>query len=198
MRSLSIGFNLPANALIVMKEAFVRPVAKFMTQSLRHTNWTEFNQTSGLSSSESFIGFGAGNPKAAEQFCIYHPAGSASGVAREAAIRVGGACLEILRFALTGAGNSEAFGNGELNWANASRCRLMTGAFTKTGSGGGTIVGRLVSITIGSGHLCADVMRIIDLSTRASRKKLWAEEAFGKYQSEMNSIPRSRLPTKKK
>ncbi len=71
----------------------------------------------------------------------------------------------------------------------------MTGAFAKTGSGDGAIVGRLVSITIGSGHLCADLMRIIDLSTRASRKKLW-EETFGKYQSERNSIPRSRLPTK--
>jgi hypothetical protein len=58
------------------------------------------------------------------------------------------------------------------------------------------IVGRLVSITMGAGHLCADLMRITDLSTRASRKKFW-EEAFGKYQSEMNSIPRSRLPTKK-
>jgi hypothetical protein len=104
-----------------------------------------------------------------------------------------------LRFALTGAGYSEAFGNGEFNWANASRGWLMTGAFAKAGSGGGTIVGWLVSITMGSGHLCADLMRIIDLSTRASRKKLWEEEeAFGKYQSEMNSIPRSRLPTKKK
>jgi hypothetical protein len=72
----------------------------------------------------------------------------------------------------------------------------MTWAFAKTGSNGGTIVGRLVSITMDSGHLCADLMRIIDLSTRASRKKFW-EEAFGKYQSEMNSIPRSRLPTKK-
>jgi hypothetical protein len=30
---------------------------------------------------------------------------------------------------------------------------------------------------LGSGHLCADLMRIIDLSTCASRKKLW-EEAF--------------------
>jgi hypothetical protein len=34
------------------------------------------------------------------------------------------------------------------------------------------------------------------LSTRDSRKKI-SEEAFGKYQSDMNSIPRSRLPTKK-
>jgi hypothetical protein len=105
--------------------------------------------------------------------------------------------LATLRFALTGAGYSEAFGNGEFNWVNASRGWLMTGAFAKTGSGGGTIVGWLVSITMGSGHLCADLMRIIDLSIRASRKKFW-EEAFGKYQSEMNSIPRSRLPTKKK
>jgi hypothetical protein len=107
--------------------------------------------------------------------------------------------LATLRFALTGAGYSEAFGNGEFNWANASRGWLMTGAFAKADSGGGTIVGSLVSITMASGHLCADLMRIIDLSTRASRKKLWEEkEAFGKYQSEMNSIPRSRLPTKKK
>jgi len=80
--------------------------------------------------------------------------------------------LATLRFALTGAGYSEAFGNGEFNWANASRGWLMTGAFAKAGSGGGTIVGWLVSITMGSGHLCADLMRIIDLSTRVSRKKL--------------------------
>jgi hypothetical protein len=88
-----------------------------------------------------------------------------------------------LRFALTGAGYSETFGDGEFNWANASRGWLTTGAFAKTGSGDGAIVGRLVSITIGSGHLCADLMRIVDLSTRASRKKLW-KETFGKYQSE--------------
>jgi hypothetical protein len=31
----------------------------------------------------------------------------------------------------------------------------MDGTFAKTGSGG-TIVGRLVSITMGSDHLCAD------------------------------------------
>jgi len=105
--------------------------------------------------------------------------------------------LATLRFALTGAGYSEAFGNGEFNWANASRAWLITEAFAKAGSGGGTIVGWLVSITMGSGHLRADLMRIIDLSTRASRKNVWEEEAFGKYQSEMNSIPRSRLPTKK-
>ena len=73
----------------------------------------------------------------------------------------------------------------------------MAGAFARTGSGGGTIVGRLVSIIMGSGHLCADLMRIIYLSTRVSRKKFW-EEAFGKYQSAMNSIPRSKLPAKKK
>ena len=73
----------------------------------------------------------------------------------------------------------------------------MTKAFAKTGSGGGTIVSRLVSKTTGSGHLCADLMWIIDLSTGASRKKFWAE-TFGKYRSEMNSIPRSRLPTKTK
>jgi hypothetical protein len=43
----------------------------------------------------------------------------------------------------------------------------MIGAFAKTGSGG-TIVGRLVSMTTGSGHLRADLMRIIELYTRAS------------------------------
>jgi len=49
----------------------------------------------------------------------------------------------------------------------------MIGAFAKTGGGGGgTIVGKLVSITKGSGHFWDDVMRIIDLSTRASRKKV--------------------------
>jgi hypothetical protein len=77
-----------------------------------------------------------------------------------------------LRFTPTGARYSGAFGNGEFNWANASRGWLMTGAFAKTGSGGGTIVGRLVSKTTGSGHLCADLMRILDLSTRASRKNV--------------------------
>jgi len=87
--------------------------------------------------------------------------------------------------------------NGEFNWAKASRGSLMIDDFARTGSGGGTIVGRLVSIIMGSGHLCADLMRIIDLSTCASRKKFW-EEAFGKYRSEMNRIPRSKLPTKKK
>ena len=75
-----------------------------------------------------------------------------------------------LRFTPTGARYSDAFGNGEFNWANASRGWLMTGAFAKTGSG--TIVGRLVSKTMASGHLCADLMRIIDLSTRPSRKKV--------------------------
>jgi hypothetical protein len=101
-----------------------------------------------------------------------------------------------LRFALTGPGYSDAFVNGEFDWANASRGWLMTGAFAKTGSGG-TIVGRLVSITMGSGHLCADLMRIIDLSTRASRKKV-SEGALGKYQSAKYSMPRSTLPTKAK
>jgi hypothetical protein len=61
--------------------------------------------------------------------------------------------LTTLRFALNGTGYSEAFGNGEFSWASASRGWLMTGAFAKTGSRGGTIVGRLVSITIASGHL---------------------------------------------
>jgi hypothetical protein len=103
--------------------------------------------------------------------------------------------LATLRVALTGTGYSEAFGIGEFSWANASRGWLMTGAFAKTG-GGGTIVGRLVSITIASGHLCAELMRVIDLFTRASRRKLW-EEAFGKYQSEKNSIPRSRFRQKR-
>jgi len=57
-----------------------------------------------------------------------------------------------LRFTVTGARYSEAFGNGEFNWANASRGWLMTGAFAKTGSSGGTIVSRLVSKAMGSGH----------------------------------------------
>jgi hypothetical protein len=63
-----------------------------------------------------------------------------------------------------------AFVDDEFNWANASRGWLMTGAFAKTGSDG-TIVGKLVSITMGSGNLCPDVTRIIDLSTRGSRKE---------------------------
>ena len=82
-------------------------------------------------------------------------------------IRVGRACAATLRFALTGPGCSETLGN----WANASRGCLMTEAFAKSG-GGGTIVGRLVSITVSLGHLCADLMRIIGLSTRVSRKKV--------------------------
>jgi len=76
-----------------------------------------------------------------------------------------------LRLALTGPGYSEAFVNGEFNWADASRGWSTTGAFAKTGNGG-TIVGWLVSITVGSGLLWADVMRTIDLSTRPSRKKV--------------------------
>ncbi len=72
----------------------------------------------------------------------------------------------------------------------------MAVALAKTGSGG-TIVGRLVSNVMGSGHLCADLMRIIDLSTLASRKKV-GEEALGKYQSAMNSNPSSKPPTKAK
>jgi hypothetical protein len=61
--------------------------------------------------------------------------------------------LATLLFALTGAGYSESFGNGELSWANASRGWLIAGAFAEIGSGGGTIVGWPVSITTGSGHL---------------------------------------------
>lgn len=81
-----------------------------------------------------------------------------------------------MRFALIGPGdpeavvNSEAFVNGGFSWANASRDWLMVMALAKTG--GGTIVGRLVSMVMGSGHLCADLIRIIDLSTLASRKEV--------------------------
>jgi hypothetical protein len=86
-----------------------------------------------------------------------------------------------LRFTLTGAGYSEAFSNGEFNWATASRGWLMTGAFAKTGSGGGTIVSRLVSKTMGSGHLCADLMRITiltaqkDTETHHAEGQLWSQ-----------------------
>jgi hypothetical protein len=72
----------------------------------------------------------------------------------------------------------------------------MIGASANNGTGG-TIVGKLVSITTGSGHLRADLMRITDLSTRASLENGW-EDALGKYQSAMNSITRSKLPTKTK
>jgi len=101
-----------------------------------------------------------------------------------------------LRFVLTGAEYSEAFVNGESNWANASRGWLTGMALAKTGNGG-TIVGRLVSIVMGSGHLCVDLIRRIDLSTLASRRKA-GEDGLGKYQSAMNSIPSSRPPTKAK
>jgi hypothetical protein len=120
---------------------------------------------------KSFIGFGLPETKAAEQVLHYQPGGIASGGARlAAAIRGGRTCLVTLRVTLTSARYS--FGNGEFNWANASRGWLMTGALAKTGSGGETFVGRLASKTMASGHLCTDLMRIIDLSTRPSRKKV--------------------------
>jgi hypothetical protein len=69
--------------------------------------------------------------------------------------------------------------------------------FARSGNGGGTIVGWLVSKAIASGHRCADWMRMIDLSTRASRAKD-REELSDQYFSAMNIIARSRLPTKTK
>ena len=66
-----------------------------------------------------------------------------------------------------------------------------------SGNGGGTIVGWLVSKTICSGHLCADWMRMIDLSTRASRVRD-GEETSAQYPSARNSMAKSRLPAKKK
>src|SRR5674476_1518400 len=68
-------------------------------------------------------------------------------------MRVDRARVATLRVAPTGPGYSEAFIIGEFIRANASRGWLMIGAFAKTGSGG-TIVGRLASITMGSG--CRD------------------------------------------
>jgi hypothetical protein len=82
-------------------------------------------------------------------------------------------------------------------WEKASRGCFAMGALARTGNRGGTIVGRLVSKSIRSGHLWADWMRMIDLSTRASRMKD-EEEASAQYRSARNSIAKSRLPTKKK
>ena len=61
----------------------------------------------------------------------------------------------------------------------------------------GTMVDRLVSKTTRSGHLCPDLMRMIDLSTRASRIKA-SEADGGKYRSAMNRIARSTPPIKRK
>jgi hypothetical protein len=63
---LSVGFSFPANALIVVKEAFVRSIAEIHNLSPRQTNWTEFNQASGLSSSEILYWVRYRSPKATE------------------------------------------------------------------------------------------------------------------------------------
>jgi hypothetical protein len=50
---------------------------------------------------------------------------------------------------------------------------------------------------IRSGHRWADLMRMIELSYRASRTKFEEFESC-QYRSATNNIPRSRLPTNKK
>jgi hypothetical protein len=59
----------------------------------------------------------------------------------------------------------------------------------------GTMVGRLVSNTVASGHLWAVCRRIIVLSTPAVAG---ASTSFGKYQSARNSNASNRLPTTQK
>src|SRR5664280_2439465 len=96
----------------------------------RHSNWSEFIQTSGF-------GFGTGAPKLPSALSTSGQRLWGRSISRE--IRVGRACVATLRFALTGPEYSEAFVNGELNWANASRGWLTTGAFARTGNGGTTV-----------------------------------------------------------
>ena len=61
--------------------------------------------------------------------------------------------------------------------------------------GGGTIVGRLVSITIRSGHLCDECSRMMLRSTSARAGSLMG---FGMYRSARIRSASSRLPTKTK
>ena len=63
------------------------------------------------------------------------------------------------------------------------------------GEGGRTIVGRLVSKTVASGHLWAECRRMMVLSTPAPAG---AATSFGKYQSARKSSASNRLPAKMK
>jgi hypothetical protein len=59
------------------------------------------------------------------------------------------------------------------------------------------MVGKVVSMSILSGHWWAELTRMIDLSYRASDAKLGEVEA-GQYRSATNNNPSRRLPTSKK
>jgi hypothetical protein len=92
---------------------------------------------------------------------------------------------------------SDTFSVDALACANASRGGLaIIGASATAAAGGGTMVGKLVSKTIRSGHRWAEFTLIIDLSNRASEKV--GVVAAGQYRSAMKSIPKSMLPITKK
>jgi hypothetical protein len=113
---------------------------------------------------------------------------------RYAVHREGGARFAILRFALTGSGVTETSGTGSFSRAKASRGGLVTGATATTGGFCGTMVGALVSKTIGSGHLRSDFILIIGLS--ACSLVALRVGSIGSNQFAMNNIAKSRLPTK--
>jgi hypothetical protein len=71
----------------------------------------------------------------------------------------------------------------------------LTGGASAISAGGGTIVGRLVSITTRSGHLCRECSRMIDLSTSA---RAGGAAVCGMYQSARNNSASNTLPTKAK
>jgi hypothetical protein len=127
----------------------------------------------------------------------YQPAGSVS-VDWYSATRRMVSCFTNLRWVRTGKAFPAGFGFGAAACANASRAGLSgIDASTDTSADGGRMrVGKLVSITMRSGHRWAELTRIIDLSNRASANRV--DGAAGKYCSAMKSIPKSRLPTIKK
>jgi hypothetical protein len=71
----------------------------------------------------------------------------------------------------------------------------LTGGASATVAGGGTIVGRLVSITIRSGHLCPERSRI---TVRSTSPRAGVTASGGRYQSVRNSSASNRLPIKTK
>ena len=126
----------------------------------------------------------------------YQPAGNIS-VAWYAVTRRMVSCFTNLCLVRTEKAFPAGLGIGALACANASRAGLsIIGASTATSGAGGTSVGKLVSIIMRSGHWCAELIRIIDLSNRASAK--CGEGAAGQYRSAMKSIAKSMLPTTKK
>ena len=126
----------------------------------------------------------------------YQPAGNASALAagRYAVHGEGGTRFAILRFALTGSGVTETSCTGAFSRAKASCGGLVTGASAMTGEFCGTMVGALVSKTIGSGHLRSDFILIICLS--ACSLVAFRVGSIGSNQFAMNNIAKSRLPTK--